>query len=769
MENLQKFFTDILNQLEKEDALSSVKSFFYEELNSFKERMDDNIFKIAVVGEFSSGKSTFINALIGRDILSHATKETTAVLTRIVNVSQDDERQETAVALMRDGKKIFVKNLDELKEYTTAVSSKYNVALEVEMVEIYMPVMQSEKSLMIMDTPGLNGTAEGHLEQTIDIVKKAHACIYLIQQRGLTKDDLNFMNRYLVPYQHRFIFIQNFIDEFSSVENETVADRMEYLNKVLMENIFNDKPSHSFFICGVSALKELAARDKKIKRLYADSLKDLTDEERVKLAEESGFFDFRKIMNDEFSGVKLDYMQHAGTAKAIYYWCLDLLKKVDSQLNEDKEIYKVIAENESLKKLELRRQKIIDGKTNHLMAVRGFIAGERRKIEKEVSQFIDDDTQNFELELFKDLNSLTNIESVERKQNNLSQEINRFLENFRSKAMDYCKISFQLLYQLLQERVEEYTSIRSSSSGKIFQMKSLPTQPIYNPGNHIATLEQDIRQEEKRLSDERSNFQKQNSYLSSQEREFRSLENEARNAQWKVNQKRDEIRRLGQRPSERVWYEDVAVERSGFFGWVADCFSTKYETRRYTDDSAGEAWDRQRRQLQEQQNSFVRQSDDLSKQKAAAERILNRYKVNAEESREKVQSLQNKIHMLEERLELERQKERAERENARKNYVRMCVNQIRDSVEKYFHGDNVNDGELQRLKDSFKNSISTGEKDIFAEYEKTLDETINQKLFELEQAKKGIAAPLQKKIQGLGVAKEKLEGYLQQMEVILNG
>ena len=50
--------------------------------------MNDDEIRIAVVGEFSSGKSTFINALIGKDILNHATKETTAVITRLINVKK---------------------------------------------------------------------------------------------------------------------------------------------------------------------------------------------------------------------------------------------------------------------------------------------------------------------------------------------------------------------------------------------------------------------------------------------------------------------------------------------------------------------------------------------------------------------------------------------------------------------------------------------------------------------------------------------------------
>lgn len=61
-------------------------------------------YRITVVGQFSSGKSTFINALIGRDILPHGVSETTATITYIHNVQENDERLGTALVVFRDDK-----------------------------------------------------------------------------------------------------------------------------------------------------------------------------------------------------------------------------------------------------------------------------------------------------------------------------------------------------------------------------------------------------------------------------------------------------------------------------------------------------------------------------------------------------------------------------------------------------------------------------------------------------------------------------------------
>ena len=66
---------EVIRRLENQEELQTF-SEFQQKLRYFKKRFEDEEFRIAVVGEFSSGKSTFINALIGQDVLQHAKKET---------------------------------------------------------------------------------------------------------------------------------------------------------------------------------------------------------------------------------------------------------------------------------------------------------------------------------------------------------------------------------------------------------------------------------------------------------------------------------------------------------------------------------------------------------------------------------------------------------------------------------------------------------------------------------------------------------------------
>ena len=759
--SLKDFFSEVLGKIERETKLGAIQGFS-EGLESFKQRINDDFFRLAVIGEFSSGKSTFINALIGRDILSHATKETTAVLTRIINVAEDDPRKGSAVAFMKSGERLAIRNFDELKDYTTAVSTKYRVAQDINVVEIYMPLLHVTRPLMIMDTPGLNGIAEGHLEQTKEIVKKAHACIYLIQQRGLTKDDLEFLRENLVPYQQRFIFVQNFIDEFNSMEEERLDDRIDSLRKTLSEKVFGESSGHVFYICGVSALQELVSRDKTIKRLYATDTRDLTDEDRRRLASTSNFESFRSILEEKFSEQRLDDIQYRDTAVAVLYWTRGLLQKISRRLVEDEEVYKTSRERNAAERIERLIKRIRDRRQDNLMAIRGFISGEIRKLNKELDRIIEDAVAETEQRLNREINDCSKPEEVDRLRDVLKQKIPREYQRIGGNAIDYCKISFQGLYQLVMERVEEYSGIRSVQSGEGFHLGALPTQQRqFQSENDLERTRAERAAIQSKLSGERETLQRANSNVRSQESTVNGLTYDVNSTQQRISQKQNEIRRMGSRPEEKVWYEDVAVERGGFFGSIMDIFSTKYESQERRDDSAGEAWDKERRRLQTQQNSLSQQLDDTRRKKQAAQSILDRYRQNAKDSAERVRQMEERLNRLAEQERLDRIRLEKEKTLAKENYVRMCKNQLREEVTKYFRGD---DGASKQLSDELRRGTAEGEQKLASEAEREFNRSVERKLAELEQARQGNMSVLQKKIAGMEQTRQNLERYAGEME-----
>lgn len=114
-------------------------------------RMEKDSFSIAVVGEFKRGKSTFINALLGEEILPAEVLPTTATLNRVTSSSkpfvkiifEDDEEREI--------------DINRLVSFVTKLTPESEaVAATVKEAVIYYPVKYCRDHVEIIDTPGLS-------------------------------------------------------------------------------------------------------------------------------------------------------------------------------------------------------------------------------------------------------------------------------------------------------------------------------------------------------------------------------------------------------------------------------------------------------------------------------------------------------------------------------------------------------------------------------------------------------------------------------------
>ncbi|MBO3457263.1 dynamin family protein [Aetokthonos hydrillicola Thurmond2011] len=115
------------------------------------ERLETDSFSIAVVGEFKRGKSTFINAILGEEILPADVLPTTATLNRlnygaepfVKIIFKDDEERDIAI--------------HKLVSFVTKLTPESEaVAATVKEAVIYYPIYYCRDSVSIIDTPGLS-------------------------------------------------------------------------------------------------------------------------------------------------------------------------------------------------------------------------------------------------------------------------------------------------------------------------------------------------------------------------------------------------------------------------------------------------------------------------------------------------------------------------------------------------------------------------------------------------------------------------------------
>lgn len=186
---------------------------------------------LMVMGSFSTGKSSFINALVGEEIAAVEAKPTTAVVTKLCYGSQDK-----LFLHFRDGK-VQSATPQEFSRMT-AVNDEAQlneIHDKLDYVERQMPIAIL-KEVSIIDSPGLNDVVEKHSEATERFVSKADTVLWMFSTVQLaTREEMAAMDK-LTP-RLKPIAVVNKMDlideeeddpqEFLAKAKETLKDRVQ--------------------------------------------------------------------------------------------------------------------------------------------------------------------------------------------------------------------------------------------------------------------------------------------------------------------------------------------------------------------------------------------------------------------------------------------------------------------------------------------------------------------------------------------------------------
>ena len=181
---------------------------------------------LMVMGSFSTGKSSFINALVGEEIAAVEAKPTTAVVTKLCYGTQDK-----LLLHFRDGS---VKSATP-KEFNrmTAVNDEAQLNAiheKLDYVERQMPI-DILKQISIIDSPGLNDVAEKHSEATERFVNKADTVLWMFSTVQLgTREEMAAMDK-LTPRLKPIAVVNkmDLIDEEEDDPQEILANAKKML------------------------------------------------------------------------------------------------------------------------------------------------------------------------------------------------------------------------------------------------------------------------------------------------------------------------------------------------------------------------------------------------------------------------------------------------------------------------------------------------------------------------------------------------------------
>lgn len=161
-------------------------------LTQVSARLTDPCHYLAIIGEFSSGKTTFINALLGAELFA-----TSALPTTAASVSIRHGAKFTVRATFTNGTRWPTANgrsvpelwgLD-LKSALTRLTTGDTLAPNVVSVEVEHPAPVLADGLVIIDTPGTNAE-QGHSAIARTAVSNADAAVVVLTALQLVPDSL---------------------------------------------------------------------------------------------------------------------------------------------------------------------------------------------------------------------------------------------------------------------------------------------------------------------------------------------------------------------------------------------------------------------------------------------------------------------------------------------------------------------------------------------------------------------------------------------------
>lgn len=735
-----KFETELLELIESFQALdlsgTFAESYYRKTAEALAKRVKEKEFRITVVGEFSAGKSTFLNALIGKDILPHALTETTATVTYIRNVPPTHSDVDTIKVHFNDSQResvIFNMKTDPeaLKTYTTT-QSELRVAQEIAFVEVFVNFRHTNEPIVFIDTPGLNGVADGHRELTMHEIKQAHASICLFHLRSLANSNLEFL-RILQKHQCSFLFVLNFIDEIKTSEGDSVelklaSLREQYINQ--LEDGQQDVASSIRFF-GVSALKALAGKDASIPRLYNGDIKDLAIEDRSVLLKESLFQQFEdSLWNDVISGEKNQVFQ-----TSMYLSFNNLLREIQEELTAAKQLTQVKLDEKETDEITKRLTQLEELAKRNWDKLIHYMTSRQADLDKMVRSKLEEDLENIMSELSESMHQ-DDFDAFElaMKQNSYSKQLQNKTSMLSQKHQLYLSSILEEIYQTSIMRVLEYSpTVSIETSHKGIEIKTV------NFDSNDYKFEKklsDLKEKKIDLELQRGEIVDSQHEIS---RELQQMETKAKKLNDSIlktnEQQLLEQKRLGSEPSvgTRTETRYRTVERSVFS--FKRLFGNKtYEESYSVEVSDTTDRDHWRKQKEEIQHKYTQHKDGLQKESTQLKIRKKQFTTKASQNTDMLQAIDNKLSQIEYDLKRKQIEYEEVLLKAKKEYMRSEKRRLLEQLNQFVL-EKVKPGLTDSIKLNIDENIIDIRQQVQSYYEKHQSEVKRRLTIMLEESK----------------------------------
>ncbi len=234
-------------------------------------------FTVVVAGEFKRGKSTFINALLGEDVLvTDVTPETVTMNVLSYGLHKNE-------AVLSGGRRMTLSDDELSRAAIERISGE--VGETIRRLEISRP-NEILRDIRIIDTPGLNDISDSDLDSIVaDAMAQADAVVYLYSVTApLSRSEQMYIRYYILPQNYTKLFlVGNRCDLMMTADNlNAIRETMEKRTEILLpgERLYYISALEEILRATGEELPELEIND-----MLAQEFTDLKEAVRVLIEE----------------------------------------------------------------------------------------------------------------------------------------------------------------------------------------------------------------------------------------------------------------------------------------------------------------------------------------------------------------------------------------------------------------------------------------------------------------------------------------------------
>lgn len=230
-----------------------------ERLAELASMVETDSFKVIILGQFSRGKSTIINALLGQNVLPSYATETTAIINAVKFGKEPraqvyprptpDEAFPAPIEVDVNQLEAYIRVDDEddedgrLNPYTRA--------------DVFWPIELCRNGVELIDSPGLDSVNVAREEETLAYLSKVDAVVMVLDaQQAAGRSELEFFTEFVRPLGHEDVFwVVNKINLVGD-DRQRVIDKT---HRVLAPYISHE--DRVFFVNALGALQAKESHD----------------------------------------------------------------------------------------------------------------------------------------------------------------------------------------------------------------------------------------------------------------------------------------------------------------------------------------------------------------------------------------------------------------------------------------------------------------------------------------------------------------------------